>query len=153
RVDRFLILFPGALGDLLCCWPALAALRLGATVTVLGRTPGLALLEAAGIATGSLDRREIADLFAAGPIAPETAALFGGWTRIVSFTGHTEPQVAARLRAIAAGTVEVHPFRGMAVGEHASAYYARCLGVAPRDDRLPLAEEAQHWAAQWCEAA
>lgn len=143
-----LILFPGAIGDLLCCWPALDALRAaGHALTLAARPDAAAVLPSAGLRIESIDRREVADLFASGPLAPATTAFFGQFARVDSFTGAAESAFAARLTMAAGHAVSVHPFRGMTPGEHAVAYYARCLAVAPRLRPLPLPDEATAWAA------
>ncbi len=144
---KALVLFPGALGDLLCCWPALAALRAtGHSVVLAARSDAAEVLPPAAVTICSIDRREVADLFASGPLARASRELFAGFDRIDSFTGAGDPHVAARLADAAGRPTAVHAFRGMRAGEHASAYYARCLGVTPRPDLLPVRDEAAAWA-------
>lgn len=143
-----LILFPGAIGDLLCCWPALDALHAsGHRLTLAARPDAAAALASAGLRIESIDRREVADLFASGPLAPETTAFFSQFARVDSFTGAAEPAFAGRLAKAAGHAVSVHPFRGMPPGEHAVAYYARCLAVVPRLRLLPVPDDATAWAA------
>ncbi|MBX3026233.1 hypothetical protein KF840_15090 [bacterium] len=142
-----LILFPGALGDVLCCWPAAAALRAsGSAVTLATRVDLAGLLPGDGLSLDSIERREITDLFAASPIGSATRAYFAAFARIDSFTGAAEPAFTARLTSAAGGAVAVHAFRGMRAGESAVAYYARCLGVAPLLQTLPIDPGAAAWA-------
>ena len=144
---KALVLFPGALGALLCCWPALAGLSAtGHTVVLAARSDASEVLPPAAITICSIDRREVADLFGSGPLAPASRELFGGFDRIDSFTGAGDPRVAARLADAAGRPAAVHAFRGTRAGEHASAYYARCLGVTPHPDPLPVRDEAATWA-------
>lgn len=141
-----LVLFPGALGDVLCCWPAVAGLvASGQRVTLASRVDLAGLLPADGLSLDSIERREISDLFAASPIATATRAYLGAFARIDSFTGAADPGFAARLASAAGGVVAVHAFRGMRAGESAVAYYARCLGVAPLIRPVPLAADAVAW--------
>jgi heptosyltransferase-3 len=144
---RILALFPGALGDLLCCWPALEALRRGArSLTLVARDAWFDALPDDAVAPISIERREIADLFAATPLRDETRRLFAGHDRVESWTGSGVPELAARLAAATGAGVRVHPFRALAPGEHASAYYARCVGVAVPRVALPVRPAAACWA-------
>ncbi|MGH7790149.1 MAG: hypothetical protein ACRERC_25000, partial [Candidatus Binatia bacterium] len=137
---RVLVLFPGGLGDLLCCWPALAArrARAGTHLTLAAHPAWFDALPEAAVTPLSIDRREIADLFARSPLADATRRLLGGHDAVVSWSGHGDANFAARLADAAGAPVLVHPFRDFRPGEHASAYYARGLGVAPRVEPLPL---------------
>lgn len=134
-----LVLFPGALGDFVCLLPALVALR-GATpgtITVAAGGAAGDLLDLADSTTVSIHRREIADLFQGDSDEPATATrrLLGGFRTAFSWTGHGDPNFAARLARLGRGPdarVAVFPFRGMAPGEHAAAWFARCVGLAAR---------------------
>ncbi len=141
-----LILFPGALGDFLCLWPSLCALR--EPLIVYAQPQLLELLATQGVSGGSVDRREIADLFATTPLAARTVEVLGGFRRVHSWTGYGNVTFAQRLQSITAGTVHVHQFRGMRAGEHAAQYFARCLGVEPETRLLHLPPEAEAWAAE-----
>src|SRR6266481_6342846 len=79
---RVLVIFPGALGDLLCLVPAVRA--------IARRNPG-ATLEL--IARGhSIDRREVGQLFAADERVSEDArAFFGAFDRVYSFFAADDP--------------------------------------------------------------
>lgn len=148
---RVLVLFPGGLGDLLCCWPALASLRArpGTTLTLAARPMWLEALPEAAVTPLSIDRREIADLFATSPLAAATRRLLEGHDRVVSWSGHGDANFAARLADAAGAPATVHPFRDFQPGEHASAYYARGLGVAPTLAPLPLRAASRAWADAW----
>lgn len=143
-----LVLFPGALGDLLCCWPALAALARQGPLTLAAHSAAASVLPDAACAKWSIDRREMADLFATGPLAESTRRLFGGYRRVESFTGHAVEGFAARLAQASGVEPAVHRFRGMRAGEHASEYYARCLRVAAEPCALPIVADAAAWAAE-----
>lgn len=143
-----LILFPGALGDLLCCWPAIHGLiACGHAVTLASRVDVEGLLPDDGLHLDSLERREITALFAATPdVGDATRRYLAGFERIDSFTGFADPRFAARLATAAGSRTTVHPFRGMRVGESAVAYFGRCLGISPRIRPLPIAPHAASWA-------
>jgi hypothetical protein len=142
-----LVLFPGALGDLLCCWPALDGLiATGHAVTLAARADAAEVLPPGALRPCAFDRHEISELFASGPITPAARRFFGGFDRVESFTGAGDPAFAGRLGAAAGRPTAVHPFRGMRPGEHATAYFARCLRTSPRARLLPVRDEAAAWA-------
>jgi heptosyltransferase-3 len=140
-----LVLFPGALGDLLCCWPAVAALARRGPLTLAAHPAALSALPVGACTMLSIDRREFADLFADGPLAPSTRMLLGSYGRVESFTGHAVEGFAARLAQATGVPPSVHAFRAMRAGEHASAYYARCLRVDLEPYQLPVAATALRW--------
>ena len=147
-VGSTLVLFPGALGDLLCCWPALDGLiAAGHALTLAARSDAAGVFPTDAPRTCSIERREIAELFANGPLTDATRRFFAGFDRVDSFTGAALAAFAERLASAAGRSVSVHPFRGMRPGEHATAYFARCLDVAPRFRALPISDEAAAWAA------
>lgn len=147
--DRIVVLFPGALGDVLCCWPALDGLRhaSGAVLTLAARDAWFDALPDGAFTRLSIERREITDLFGSGRLGSATRSLFAGCTRVESWTGHGDENFARRLAEASGAAVAVHPFRDFRPGEHASAYYARCVGVAPRMRQLPVRRDAAEWAA------
>jgi ADP-heptose:LPS heptosyltransferase len=136
--SRSLLLFPGALGDLICFLPTVAALiqRHGGKITLVTKPEWQELLAIPNASLVSIDRSEIADLFTSGrPLHDATKALFGGHSHAYSWTGASEPAFAERLAAVIGDACQVYRFRGMDAGEHAVDYYARCAGVDP----LPFA--------------
>ncbi len=147
--ERILALFPGGLGDLLCCWPALDGLchATGAALTLAARESWFAALPDGAVTPLSIDRRELADLFSPAPLGTATRRLLAGFSRIESWTGHGDAVFAERLREASGAPVAVHRFRGMRDGEHAVDYFARCTGVTPRMTRLPIRTAAAQWAA------
>ena len=147
----FLLLFPGALGDFLCLWPALQALRGRAAghIAVVTQPAFADLLPLDDFVTISIHRREVADLFADGPLAESTRRLFGNVRRVHSWTGRGNPNFARRIEAASGGTVSVHPSRGMRPGEHAAQYFARCLEVEVGSPRLVPPTAAVGWAADF----
>jgi Glycosyltransferase family 9 (heptosyltransferase) len=145
---RTLALFPGGLGDFLCAWAALDALRAdtGTRLTLVAREAWFDTLPAGIVTPVSIERREVADLFAAGPIKEDTRRLFSGFARAVSWTGHSDANFSHRLSRVTGIRAAVHPFRGMMPGEHAAAYFGRCLGVIARFRPLCAKALAARWA-------
>jgi hypothetical protein len=118
----------------------------GAALTLAAREAWLDALPEGAVAPRSIERRENAHQVGSGEIDAATRALFAGCTRVESWTGHGDQNVARRLAAASGAAVAVHPFRALRAGEHASAYYGRCVGVAPRVQRLPIRPAAAQWA-------
>jgi ADP-heptose:LPS heptosyltransferase len=141
-----LVLFPGALGDLLCCWPVLDALRAGAALTLAAREAWLAALPEDAVTGWSIDRRELADLFGTAPMRTATHDLLAGFARVESWTGFGDQNFTRRLDEACGGVASVHPFRALRQGEHASEYYGRCVGVVPKTTHLPIRRAAAAWA-------
>jgi len=133
-LDSVAVLFPGALGDFLCFLPTLRGLRdcHGGRLLLVAAPALLDLVEIPGLATASIDCREIADLFVVGrEVAPTTRSLLGGFDHAYSWTGFGNAEFLQRLSFASGGRVGVYQFRGMRPSEHAVDYYARCVGVAP----------------------
>jgi ADP-heptose:LPS heptosyltransferase len=154
KVNRVLVIFPGALGDLMCLMPALAAISRRhpeASVELMAR------LELARLAVGrsvvarghSIDAREVGELF-----ADESAAgarrFFGQFDRVYSFFASDDSRFRARLAAATDGEVSFHPFRPGGDG-HVSVGYLRAIGegdslidarIEPTPDDLLAASRA-----------
>lgn len=152
RRDDTLVLFPGALGDFICFLPTLLALRKarGPSLTLVAKPALLELLSLPQLTAVSIDRSEIADLFAdSTPLRPQTQALLGGRSAAYSWTGARESSVGARLGSMTAGAVNVLPFRDMRPGEHAVDYYARSAGVTPVLPVRPALRIDRDWFADY----
>ena len=130
---RVLIIFPGALGDLICLLPAIAALarRYGGCDLELMARAELADFASGriGIVRGhSIDRREVSLLFSPADDASARAReFFGAFSRIHSFFGADDPRCREVLAASASGETFFHPFRPEA-NCHISAAYLEALG-------------------------
>jgi heptosyltransferase-3 len=148
--DSAAVLFPGALGDFLCFLPTLRALRGRHTgqLLLIGRSTLLELVEMPALATASIDRREITDLFVAGlSIAPATKSFFADFDYVYSWTGFGDADFRHRLSAVSGGRLGIYPFRGMRSTEHAVEYYARSIGVTPVPlDATCLRRDQEWWA-------
>ena len=132
--DSALILFPGALGDFICFLPALVALRARhpGHMLVVAQPALLEIMRLREVATASIDGRAVAQLFTSSPtVTAEAERLLAGFETVYSWTGFGDPDVGRHLAALTGGRVNTYRFRGMAPGEHAVEYYARCAAVAP----------------------
>ncbi len=152
-IRRVLVIFPGALGDLMCLMPALGAIarrHRGACVELMAR------LELARLAAGrtvvarahSIDAREVGELFIEPgaesdetPVNPNARRFFADFDRIYSFFASDDSCFRARLAAATDGHVSFHPFRPSGDG-HVSAAYLRAIDetaspVYPRLEPTP----------------
>lgn len=142
-IRRVLVIFPGALGDLMCLMPALGAISRhhpGASVELMARWE-LARLAAGRtvVARGhSIDAREVGALFA-DDTSGNARRFFADFDRIYSFFASDDQRFRARLAAATDGHVSFHPFRP-GDGGHVSAAYLRAIGIddhpLPVDSRL-----------------
>ncbi len=134
-----LVIFPGALGDLICLVPTLRA--------IAQRHPGVALelmarAELSRFATGrlgikhghSIDRREVAQLFAArgGPVAAEARTFFGSFAQVYSFFAADDAHFRAALDAVTEGRANCFSFRPPGAG-HVAAGYLQEIGEEVAD--------------------
>ena len=133
---RVLIIFPGALGDLICLAPtidAIARRHHGADIELMAR------MELAEFAVGrlritrahSIDRREVALLFRDSPDDGREPArrFFGVFERIYCFFSADDPRFRrALIEASVPGATTFHPFRPDAEGHIAGAYLKDVAG-------------------------
>ena len=133
--SRVLIIFPGALGDLMLLAPTIAAIAKrhpAATIELMAR------YELAQFAVGrlsvasahSIDSREVASLFHDDGL-DDARSFFGQFDRIYSFFNSDDARFRARLIAAAAsGEVIFHPFRSESAEHVAAAYLKDAIGDA-----------------------
>jgi heptosyltransferase-3 len=140
-VRRVLVIFPGALGDLMCVMPALGAIsrrHRGASVELMARFELARLVAGRSVVARahSIDGREVGELFADGPVGG-ARRFFGDFDRIYSFFASDDSRFRARLDAATGSQVSFHPFRPTSDG-HVSAGYIRAIdeSAAPLDARL-----------------
>ena len=131
--SRILIIFPGALGDLICLLPtirAISAQNPGCSVELMAR------MELARFAVGrmgiarahSIDRPEVGHLFATSDVDLAAARrFFGEFVRIDAFFAADNDRFRASLRAIASD-VRFYPFRPPSEG-HVSSGYLKVIGA------------------------
>ena len=130
---RVLIIFPGALGDLICLIPTIRAIIADnprASVELMAR------MELARFAVGrigvarahSIDRAEVSQLFVAGDAYSEAArSFFGGFARVYSFFAADDERFRSALTAVTCD-VRFYPFRPPGEG-HVAVAYLRAMGV------------------------
>jgi heptosyltransferase III len=147
--ERVLVIFPGALGDLVCLIPALRALlrrHRGAALELMAREELARFavnrigLERSRIARGhSIDRREVARLFAEDSDLADAARFFRPFSRIYSFFASADARFRRRLEA-APSTVSFHAFRPARDGHVAAAYLDEIGERAVGSDGAPDAQ-------------
>ncbi len=149
---RVLIIFPGALGDLICLGPAMRALagrHREASIELMARDE-LARFAVGrmGVARGQpIERREVSLLFSEAPDAAARASeFFGGFAHIYSFFGADNATCRRVLAEACPGMVGFYPFRRTDFGEgnqHVASAYLQSLGEAtePLEVRIDLREE------------
>jgi heptosyltransferase-3 len=146
--DPVLIIYPGALGDLICLEPALRVLarrHSGQPLELMARAE-LARFAAARMGAGaghSIDRREMSLLFATAGDQKPARRFFGRFERIYSFFAADNASFRDKLAAAAGGPVSFHPFSPPGAG-HVSRGYLRSIGedgAAPVQSRIELLPE------------
>jgi heptosyltransferase III len=150
---RVLVIFPGALGDLICAGQAIAEIarrhpeakiELMAKAELARFAPGRLPITRGRSHGHSIDRREVAALFADGhEPASEARDFFGAFDHIYSFFASDDPQYRRALEQCAPGRVTFLPFRPEGEG-HVAAAYLRVLGVenaAPEFRLTPVADD------------
>ncbi len=153
--DHTLILFPGALGDMLCFLPTLASLRNGGRteITVAARDPLHQLLDPAHFRFVSLDDRRIASLFSTH-FSPEDR-YFHAFDHVFSWTGSADPHFHSNLRKATRPNTDlrVFNFQSFRSGHHAIDTFAAPLGLrVPHTVRPYRSTEANQWALKWAES-
>jgi len=158
---KIIVFRPGALGDTLLAFPALAALRRAfptARLSVVGNAPALALARDAGLVdeVASFDLPHWAELFAeAGIRSAEARQALAGASLAVLWLRDSEGQAARNLRALGISTIVSAPGRPpegarlhaaeYLLGTLASIIGADALAPAPALTLKP-SDEANAWA-------
>jgi hypothetical protein len=146
-IKRVLVIFPGALGDLMCLTPALAAISRrhpGASVELMARFELARLVAGRSVVAHahSIDAREVGALFIESD-EESARRFFADFERIYSFFASDDSRFRARLVAATDGVVTFHPFRPGGAG-HVAVGYLRAIGEAdsPIEPRLePTADD------------
>jgi len=143
---RVLVIFPGALGDLICVAPALKALaerHRGSSLELMARDE-LARFAAgriAGFVRGhSIDRVEVSTLFRdVGAPSDDARGFFGQFARIYSFFAGDDARLRRALAQAAGGPVSFYRFRPDG-GGHVAAAYLRSIDAPeqPLDAAIDL---------------
>ncbi len=162
KVKRVLVIFPGALGDLMCLRPALGAISRrhpGASVELMARFELARLVAGRSVVARahSIDAREVGELFSES--SGGARRFFGEFDRIYSFFASDDARFRARIAAATHAQISFHPFRPAGDG-HVSAGYLRSIGedASPVEARLEptsddLAAAARGLAASKCDGS
>ena len=159
-MDKIVVLRPGALGDTLLTFPALAALRRafpGAQLTAIGNAPALKLARDAGLADAifDYDLPWWAELFSDDGIrSPQARDMLAGAGLAALWIGREAEQMTRNLRALGVQEIVSAPGRPPEHGQqHAADYLLETLFPVisePLQQQpnivLPIAQEAQQWA-------
>lgn len=129
---RLLVIFPGALGDLLCALPALRVLAKRhpeADLELMARAElaRFALGRLGALHAHSIDRRETGHLFVPSINLAEAQAFFGGFDHIYSFFASDNPDFCSSLANVSTGTLAFILFRPAGAG-HIAMNYLRETG-------------------------
>ncbi|MGH7871482.1 MAG: glycosyltransferase family 9 protein [Candidatus Binatia bacterium] len=146
--SRLAVLFPGALGDFICCLPSLQVLARRAPVEVFARSE-FAAIASENIVVRSLERSEISRLFTITGAADEAVRrFFAPYAAVYSWTGSAQRGFVASLQAVVRGHARVFPFRPDDGTRHQAEYYFCCVHAATSDIPLPtisISPEAAVW--------
>src|SRR5258708_3130537 len=129
-IKRVRVIFPGALGDLMCLVAALAAISRrdpGASIELMARFELARLVAGRSVVARahSIDSREVGELFA-DESSGGARRFFGDFDRIYSFFASDDARFRARLAAATDAVVSFHPFRPGGDG-HVSEAYLRAI--------------------------
>ena len=137
---RVLVIFPGALGDLICVVPALRAIghtNPGCAIELMARAELARFARGRmGVARGySIDRREVSELFVDNPSnLATTKAFFSGFERIYSFFAENNREFRQAIGEVANGPVDFIPFRPPGPGHVADCYLDAVLAADEHAD-------------------
>jgi ADP-heptose:LPS heptosyltransferase len=150
---RWLVIFPGALGDFLCFLPTLEFLRQGNEVDLLAHSE-FADLVPSTVKVGSLERYEIRRLFVPGSAREKRLRdFFNSYSSIFSWSGHGQSTFVQELNEVSRGRAFVFPFQPeVELQQHQSKYYLSCIGDHSREPRgvaIPLKPEAVAWSERY----
>jgi heptosyltransferase-2 len=149
RTARGLIIFPGALGDLICLLPAIQALAWrfsSIEFELMARTElaRFAVRRMPLVAGHSIDRFEVAGLFSEnGGESNPARNFFGQFQRIDCFFASDDERFRSSLRQAAHGEVAFYPFRPPGTS-HVAEGYLRAIGAPvlhPLRARIEVAAE------------
>jgi heptosyltransferase III len=132
---RLLVIFPGALGDLICVLPAirvLASRHPEADLELMARAElaRFALGRFGAVHAHSIDRRETGHLFVPSINLAEARAFFGAFDHIYSFFASDNPDFRTSLAAVSTGTLAFIPFRPPGDGPIAMSYLREAGSLA-----------------------
>jgi len=128
ETGRGLIIFPGALGDLICLVPAIHALSrryptIGFELMARGELARFAVQRMRIVAAHSIDRIELALLFSEQRVESSVAGkFFSQFDRIECFFASDNERFCSSLRQAVRGDVRFYPFRPSGLSHVADCY-------------------------------
>jgi heptosyltransferase-3 len=140
-ISRVLVIFPGALGDLVCLIPALDAIarrHRDASLELMARAELARFMVGRSVVSRahSIDAREVGALFTDSHDALAHArTFFSSFDRIYSFFAFDDSRFRANLIAATNGLVSFHPFRPDGPG-HVALLYLRSIDETATPDSL-----------------
>lgn len=150
------VIFPGALGDFVCFYPALLAIlerHASSAMEIFTHPSYVPLLpqRSAPLRVHSLETPQISRLFVAGAADDDVLRrFFGRYRRVYTWMASRDPDFLANLEMLARGRVEAYRFRPAGSGRPMVEYYLSCVNphrpAAPISATLPIGREAAEWA-------
>jgi heptosyltransferase III len=146
EAGRGLIIFPGALGDLICLVPAIHEFArrcptIGFELMARAELARFAVQRMKVVAGHSIDRGEVAQLFLErGGESDIVRKFFSRFDRIDCFFASDNERFRSSLRQAATGEIHFYPFRPPGLG-HVAECYLRAVGARvshPLDDLIEL---------------
>jgi heptosyltransferase-2 len=143
KVKRGLIIFPGALGDLVCLVPTIRVLatrypEISFELMARAELARIAVGRTAIAAGHSIDRHEVAQLFSPqGSQSREARIFFSQFVRVDCFFAATSEHFCDSLTDAAGGDVAFYPFRPPGPG-HVAECYLRAINA-------PISQPLCYW--------
>jgi ADP-heptose:LPS heptosyltransferase len=141
---RGLIIFPGALGDLMCLLPAIHALNrrypaIGFELMARAELAGFAERRMPIVAGHSIDRHEVASLFSDTDTESNRANIFfGQFHRIDCFFASDNDRFRLSLRRATRAALFFYPFRPPGIGHIADGYLRAIDAIVPHPLYYPI---------------
>jgi ADP-heptose:LPS heptosyltransferase len=140
KQKRLLVIFPGALGDMICALPAIrliAERHPDAALEIMARAElaRFAVGRLGAVHAHPLDRRETGHLFVPSIDLKAARSFFGGFDHVHSFFAANNQDFRARLALAAGGPVGFVPFRPSGEGHIAARYLREAGDMAASEER------------------
>ena len=145
---RACVIFPGALGDLICFLPALRILTRDAQVDLFAQSDFADIVPAV-VTVRSLECFAISRLFMADAAQnPDLPSLFGAYAAVYSWMGSQHSEFVNQLQTVSDGRAKLFPFCPTGTTEHQADYYLGCVAppeFATCEPAIELRAESIAW--------